>query len=225
MLRTCRWGSPSITILPVNNGGLYVPELLNSVVKQFSPEGVHLGDIGVSFPSAVAVDPSNGNVYVASYFGGIHVYDTGGNTRYRNSLRLSEASDLPSTPPARSTSPTAVGFAATQKESRRNTVRQAPTSAPSTQPLLRGRSRSHRRSCLRRRGERIVEFDSSGTRSTPTGAGLLSGSIGLAVDSGERRSRTQRRPTSPSTARRSCRRTRAPITRSSSTASATPGLA
>jgi len=63
------------TLLAVDNstgssrGDLYVPNLFNNVVDKFSPSGEYEGQIGFSFPTGVAVDPANGDVYVAGPFG------------------------------------------------------------------------------------------------------------------------------------------------------------
>ncbi|MGA8744553.1 MAG: hypothetical protein WB507_01660 [Solirubrobacterales bacterium] len=47
---------------------LYAPSLENEFVDKFSPSGKCLGSIPVRVPSAVAVNPSNGDLYVTSGF-------------------------------------------------------------------------------------------------------------------------------------------------------------
>jgi len=64
-----------------NHGDLYVPDCEYGIVKQYSPQGVHIADINVGDRvTGVAVDPANGNVYVTGYYSSqVFVYDTNGN--------------------------------------------------------------------------------------------------------------------------------------------------
>ncbi len=79
------------TALDPSSGDLYVPDYEFGVVKQYSPDGVHIADFttgagisGGTSPGGVAVDPTNGNVYVANniFFGGpgsVSIFDPQGN--------------------------------------------------------------------------------------------------------------------------------------------------
>ena len=61
-----------------NYGDLYVPSILGGAVDQFDSSGHQLAQISTGLPTAVAVDPANGNVYITALFGSVSVYDTGG---------------------------------------------------------------------------------------------------------------------------------------------------
>ena len=53
-----------------NKGDLYVPDLLHSCVDRFSSTGKYEGQVSSTLPSGVAVNPENGDVYVAELFSG-----------------------------------------------------------------------------------------------------------------------------------------------------------
>ncbi len=57
---------------------IFVPELAESVVKVFDPSGGVAFDLPSFFPSAVAIDPSNGNIHVAELGGAVTVFDPSG---------------------------------------------------------------------------------------------------------------------------------------------------
>jgi hypothetical protein len=57
---------------------LFIPDLENSSVHVFSPNGANVTDLEAPAPVAVAVNPSNGNVYVASFIGFILVFNPEG---------------------------------------------------------------------------------------------------------------------------------------------------
>jgi DNA-binding beta-propeller fold protein YncE len=61
-----------------NYRDLYVPSTFGSVVLRFSPSGAYEATINAGFPSAVAVNPANGNVMVASLFGNISTFTPAG---------------------------------------------------------------------------------------------------------------------------------------------------
>ena len=169
-----------------NYGDLYVPELLGSVVKQFSPEGVHLGDIGVSLPTAVGVDPSNGNVYVTGYYGGIQVFDTSGNlvTEFPTA---SGVTDVAVDSLGNSYVTNGGGISGNEEGV---TEKYGPTGTDlgtldsnSSYAVAVDPSNDH---VYVDEGDQVVEYDASGAPTgTPIGSGLLSGSIGIAADSGE----------------------------------------
>ena len=69
---------------------LYVPDFLRNIIDKFSPSGEFISQIepgsyeifsGASFPSGVAVDPANGDLYVSEFFnetGSVDVFDPNG---------------------------------------------------------------------------------------------------------------------------------------------------
>jgi hypothetical protein len=57
---------------------LFIPDMENSAVHVFSSTGANVTDLEAPFPTSVAVNPSNGNVYVASFFGFILVFNPEG---------------------------------------------------------------------------------------------------------------------------------------------------
>ena len=69
---------PNQIAVDPTTGDLYVPNFNNNSVERFSNTGAKLGSIYTGFtPSAVAVNPSNHNVYVASNYvhdEGIHIF-------------------------------------------------------------------------------------------------------------------------------------------------------
>ena len=77
-----------------NYRDLFVPTLLGESVAIYSPSGVHVSDLtGVPLPSAVAVDPSTGYIYVASFAGIVFVYEPDGT--FANIIPvLGEATDI-----------------------------------------------------------------------------------------------------------------------------------
>jgi hypothetical protein len=61
---------------------LYVPDFGNSAVYKFSPSGTYISQIDLSEeedqPTGVAVNPSNGNVYIATFYGDGYVFSPEG---------------------------------------------------------------------------------------------------------------------------------------------------
>lgn len=56
-------------------GDLYVPSISGSVVDKFSSSGAFEAEIPIpGFPTSVAVDPTNGDVFVSNLFGGVEVF-------------------------------------------------------------------------------------------------------------------------------------------------------
>jgi hypothetical protein len=66
--------------LAVDNstGDFFVPSVFDSAVKRFTSAGEFVTSLSVPFASAVAIDQSSSEIYAASYFGTIMVFDQGG---------------------------------------------------------------------------------------------------------------------------------------------------
>jgi hypothetical protein len=166
---------------------LYVPDLTDGIVKKYGPTGAHLSDVtGIPFPTGVAVDPTDSDVYVASFFGSISIYEEDG-------------TPVNSFSPSESPQPTAVavnaagdvyvanggGFAAAKGKTEiydaaGNHLGQL-TANPS-QSVAIDRTDGH---IYVDEGDRVIEFDSSGEPfGSPAGVGRLSNSYSFGVDSG-----------------------------------------
>jgi hypothetical protein len=169
-----------------NYGNLYVPNLLGNVVDEYNSSGHHIAQIsdnGTQIPTAVAVDPTNGNLYIASFYGRISVYDTSG-------AHITSFSTIPS--------PTGVAVDSNGNAYVSNGLFAGPnsmtkkydssgkdlgqlTGVPSIGVAV-DPSDDH---VYVDEGKRVVEFDSAGNPvGAPTGSGLLVNSISLAADSG-----------------------------------------
>jgi hypothetical protein len=170
-----------------NYGDLYVPDLLDGLVKQYGPQGAHLADIsGLGFPTGVGVDPANGNVYVTNLFAGVSVFDTNGSlvTSFSTIASPTDVA-VDSSGNAYVTNGNPGGFTGakgtTEKYSSTGTdlgqLDGNPSNAVAVDP-----SDDH---VYVDEGNRVVEFDSAGTPvGTPTGSDRISNSIGVAADSG-----------------------------------------
>ena len=182
---------PTELAVDQSTGDLYVPELLESVVKVYNSSGAHLSSIEVGYPTGVAVDQTNGDIYVSSLFEGVSVFEAGG----------SLITSFPTI-----TEPTGVAVASSgnvyvvdggiYSGSPGTTEVYKPSSSA---PLQYGEpgeqldagpsygvtvdpSDDH---VYVDQGNRVVEFDPSGEAvGVPIGSGVLSGSLSLAADSG-----------------------------------------
>jgi hypothetical protein len=185
------WGLENVpTELAVDQSSdhLYVPFARNGVVKEYDSSGNAVGAIDTSFPTGVAVDQANGMVYVASLFGSITVYEPNG-TEVKS---FSTGFSFP-------TGPTSVAVDSTGKvyvanggglERTKGITKVFNSSGTQLGILTEASSRGlavdpSDNHVYVDEGARVAEFDSSGDEvNAPTGVGLLSGSIGLAADSG-----------------------------------------
>ena len=159
---------------------LYVPDLLNSVVDKFGPSGNYISQISVEFPSGVAVNPANGHVYVTSFFGGTFVFDANGAPVAPTSFSTTAFSSTSIAVDSTGTSYVADGSATTVYDSAGNFVKTLypnPSNGVAVDP-----ADDH---VYVDAGSQVIEFDTSGVEvGTPTGAGAIEGSFGLAANSG-----------------------------------------
>ncbi len=167
-----------------NYGDLYVPSLLGGAVDKFDSSGHQLAQISISLPTTVAVDPTNGNVYIGVLDSLISVYDTSGApvTSF-STIGIPTGIAVDSNGNAYVTNGGTYGGRAgtTEKyDSSGNDLGQLdgnPSKGVAVDP-----SNDH---VYVDEGNRVVEFDSTGNPvGVPTGSALLVGSISLAADSG-----------------------------------------
>jgi DNA-binding beta-propeller fold protein YncE len=169
-----------------SHGDLYVPDFLNGVVDKFTSAGGYLGQISASLPSGVAVDPTNGNVYISRLFGGVSVFNENGN-EITNFSTISNPTGLAVAPSGTVYVVNGGGFSRAEGTTEsynssgeeEHQITSGPAYGVSVDP-----SNSH---VYIDEGSRVSELNPSGEEivdATPIGSGLLSGSIGLAADSG-----------------------------------------
>jgi hypothetical protein len=78
--------TPSELAVEQSTGDFYVPDLAHNVVDKFNSSGELEkgfgveGEIAVGDPTAVAVDPTDGNLYVSSLFGSVFVFSSSGSS-------------------------------------------------------------------------------------------------------------------------------------------------
>ena len=166
-----------------NYGDLYVPTILGGVVDKFESSGHQLAQISVSLPTAVAVDPANGNVYIGVLDGDVSTFDTSGAplTSF-STIGTPTGVAVDSNGNAYVTNGGKFGGrkGTTEKYDSSGTdlgqLDGNPSSGVAVDP-----SNDH---VYVDEGNQVVEFDSAGNPlGTPTGSGLLAGSISLAADS------------------------------------------
>ncbi len=156
---------------------LYVPDMAHNVIDRFGPEGELEDEVPVSFPVGVAVDPSNGHLYVSSFFGHAEAFDAEGNP----------TSPAPFTTPEFVPSAIAVGSGGTiyvasaegtatydQSGKKTGTLDAKPSKGVSVDPST--------NDIYVNEGNQVVRYDSSGKRGEVLGAGHLSESVGVAID-------------------------------------------
>ena len=170
-----------------SHGDLYVPDFLNGVVDKFTSTGEYLGQISASYPSSVAVDPTNGDVYISSIFGAtVSVFDENGK-EITNFPTISHPTGVAVAPNGTVYVANSGGFYGPE-----GTAESYNSSGEEIGPLSPGPaygvavdpSNSH---IYVDEGSRIAEFEPSGKEivdANPIGSGLLSGSISLSADSG-----------------------------------------
>lgn len=169
---------PTQLAVDQSSGDLYVPDLFRGVVDKFDSSGNYLGQLSAeNFPSGVTVDPANGNVYVTELLANqVAVYDASGTPVSTFPVLASPhglAVDSAGNAYVDSNNEAAV------YDSSGAFVRQLdpnPSFGIAVDP-----SGEH---VYVDEGEKVVVFDVSGSQVDTIGAGQLSGSIGLTIDSG-----------------------------------------
>ncbi len=71
-------GAPVQIAVDRDNGYLYVPDYKDNVVNRFATTGAYLSQVSVTQPTGVAVNPANGQLYVASGAGAVQVFASTG---------------------------------------------------------------------------------------------------------------------------------------------------
>jgi hypothetical protein len=175
-----------------NQEDLFVPNLLEERVKAFTPSGAFQMEVSTPFPSAVAINPVNGDIYVAGYFGSISIFEPDG-TPVKSFPSYSEltGTGIPN--------PTGIAVDSTGRiyvsngggfthgtgkveefDSSGNdlgTFDPGPAYGVSVDP-----ADDH---LYVDRGDRVTEFNAAGQKvNAPTGLGEVSNSVGVAADSG-----------------------------------------
>jgi sugar lactone lactonase YvrE len=159
-------------------GEFFVPNLFAGSVERFSASGEYLSQVSVPFPTGVAIDQTNGNIYVSSFFGTVAVFDSSGTP-------LSEFSALSNLKAVAVDSTgniyVANGTEAAMYDSSGTYVRNLEVDAATG--IAVDPSDDH---VYVDEGGVVRELDSSGSpASTPFGADRLEHSTGVAVDSGK----------------------------------------
>ncbi len=165
-----------------STGDLYVPAPLEGTVKKFNSSGTNISEIkGVGLPTGVAVG-STGEVYVTGLLSGVHVFSSSGSPI--NSFSTIEyPTGVAVGPDGRIyvvDGGTLAGNGTTEVyEASGNDLGQLtanPSQGVAVDPST--------GNVYVDEGNQVAEFDPSGDSvGAPIGAGLLSGSIGLAADS------------------------------------------
>ncbi len=160
-------------------GDLYVPDMVNSVVDRFSPEGHYEGQIGTTFPIGVAVNQANGHLYVASFFGHAEAFDAEGEPTAPASFETPAF-----VPSAIAVNSTGTIYVASSEGTAAYSSSGVKGSTLDPNPSTGVSVDSSNDDVYVNEGNRIVQFNSSGQKLTLTGAGRLSHSVGTAIDPG-----------------------------------------
>ncbi len=156
---------------------LYVPDLLHGVVDKFGPEGHYEDQISTTFPVGVAVDSTNGHLYVSSFFGHVEAFDAEGNPAAPASFET--PAFIPSAIAVNTSGTiylaTADGTATySPSGTKAGTLDPHPSKGVSVDPS--------NNDVYVNEGTQVVQFDSSGKQLAIVGSGNLSESVGLTVD-------------------------------------------
>ncbi len=176
---------PTEMAIDQTTGNIYVPNLLGGIVEEFDSSGKRIEQISIGgLPTGVGVDPTDGKVYVTNYFGGVKVYSSAG-------VPLTSFPTLPQPMGvAVNSSGTVFVVNGGGPAEAKGVTEMYSSTGTDLGPLDEGHSvgvavdpsDDH---VYVDEEDRVLEFDGSGHRvNVPIGEGRLSGSIGLAVDSG-----------------------------------------
>jgi hypothetical protein len=163
----------------VNAGDLYVPSPLTGEVRRFSSSGTYEKSISTEglTPVGIAVDPTNGDLYVGSTEGFILVYSASGsiiNFLFASGFPINLAVDSSSNLYEANGSNTTIHFAAGGSEVFDEKPSYGVAYAATTDLIYVDR------------GNAIVEYNAAGEQQgPPVGGEVLSNSVGLAADVGK----------------------------------------
>ncbi len=169
----------------VNHGNLFVPDLQDGIVKMFDSSGAHISDITEQpAPTAVAVNPSNGNIYITGLGGSVNVFTPAG-VQITSFPTLGGETGIAVDSSGRVYVTSGGGFSAakgtTEIYSSSGTDLGQLTGDPSYGVAV-DPSDDH---VYVDEGDRLVEFDATGkVFGNPIATGRITGSIGMAADSG-----------------------------------------
>jgi hypothetical protein len=167
------------------DGDIYVPDFSAGAVDVFAPSGEYLAAKRISLerPTGVAIDPTDGAVYVGSYDEGVHVYTAAGvetiNFPVANFYVSSVAVD-PATGAIYVTAPGAFGLGTEIYSSAGEREGELKSSKPTFSVTLDPASGD----AYVDQGTQIARYDSAGEFLEEIGAGQLSKSNGVAFDRG-----------------------------------------
>ncbi len=164
---------------------LYVPDMAHNVIDRFGPEGELEDEVPVSFPVGVAVDPSNGHLYVSSFFGHAEAFDAEGNPVspaafpapkfIPSAIAVAPGGDTIYVASAEDTETSTKGVSIYDQSGKKTgTLDAKPSKGVSVDPST--------NDVYVNEGNQVVRYDSSGKRGEVLGAGHLSESVGVAID-------------------------------------------
>ena len=179
------YGGP--TSVAVDNGPaspnyrhLYVPDMSRHSVAKFDLAGNYVSKLNFEYPTGVAVHPTDGRVVVAGVFGGISVFDatgtllssfsSGGGLRFHD-VAMDSAGTVYVADNVKTAAYTSTGTLIKVLHPRSS---RGVAVDPTDDHVF-----------VNEEGEKVIEFDPAGAQvEDPFGAGVLSGSVGLAADAG-----------------------------------------
>jgi NHL repeat len=161
-----------------SNGRLYVPNLFAGHVEVFEPSGTYAESLAVPFPTGVAIGPGSGDIYASSFFGSVDHFDPSGKLVAALPLGGFGRADV------------AVDSAGNLYSGKRGEPLNVYNSSGAFVKVL-DPNPTHSATLDPETGEiyvdegdRVARYDASGQRLGTVGDGVLSGSIGVAVDAG-----------------------------------------
>jgi hypothetical protein len=170
-----------------NYGDLYVPDFIGQAIHVYDSSGTHLSDINPGgFPAGVAVDPTNGFLYVArGLFGSsVAIFNTSGNLVTSFPV-INGPTNIGVDPSGNAYVTNGGGFFGSAGITEKYDAAGDDLGQFSGDPSYAVEVDPSNDHVYIDQGDRVVELDSSGNQvGSPTGVGQISGSFGLGVDSG-----------------------------------------
>jgi hypothetical protein len=171
----------------------YVPELTESVVAKFNPNGGHVSNVEFSLPTAVATNPANGNLYIGTLASGLFsapsvgIFDPEGNFVTTLEGKESPAPTGIGVDPATGNVYLANGGGYLKAQGTTEEYDSAGTHLKTldANPSLGVAVDPMDGHVYVDEGNQVTEFDSAGAQvGSPLGSDRLGGSMGLAADYG-----------------------------------------